>query len=119
LLEIHAAGFALSARSRADYEIMRPVDDRLDELWYERWNVAAIAIEKYYDVVPRLRERDRASACCARSPITTRRNYDSRAGFTRPLRSTICTVVINDDHFAGHAGRETFANHARDRFFLV
>ena len=29
-----------------------PRRDRLDELRYERWNVAAIAIEKDYDVTP-------------------------------------------------------------------
>ena len=39
---------------------MRPSCDRLDELRYERWNVAAIAIEKHYDVIrtaPKPRER--------------------------------------------------------------
>src|SRR4030095_6289475 len=44
LLEIHAASFALPARARADYKIVRSCCDRLDELRYEHWNVAAIAI---------------------------------------------------------------------------
>ena len=118
-MEIHAAGLALPPRARADHEIVRPACDRLDELWYERWNVAAVAIEKYYDVIPRLRERDGARACRARSPVTTRRSYDVRAGFTCPLGCAIGAAVINDNHFAGHAGREAFANHAGDRFLLV
>ena len=29
-----------------------PLGDRLHELRYERWNVAAVAIEKHYDVIP-------------------------------------------------------------------
>jgi hypothetical protein len=59
------------------------------------------------------------SACLARSPVTTRRSYHARAGFTRPLGCAIYAAVINDNHFAGHAGREAFANHACDRFLFV
>jgi hypothetical protein len=85
-------------------------------LRYERWNVAAIAIEKHYDVTVR---RNCASARRARSPVTARRNYDARAGFTRALGCAICAAVINDNHFAGHAGRKTFTHDAGDRFLLV
>jgi hypothetical protein len=116
LLEIHAAGFALPARSRADYEIMRPACDRLHELRYERWNVAAIAIEKHYGVTF---PRNRTSACRARSPVTPWRSYDARPGFTRPIGCAIGAAVINDNHFDGHASREAFANHAGDWFLLV
>src|SRR6478752_6563516 len=115
-MEIHAASFALPARARADNEIVRPSCDRLDELRYERWNVAAIAIEKQYDVTF---PRNRASACRARSPVTTRRSYDARAGFTRPVGCPIGAAVINHNHFDGDASREAFANHAGDWFFLV
>jgi hypothetical protein len=31
----------------------------------------------------------------------------------------IGAAVINDNHFAGHAGGEAFANHAGDWFLLV
>ena len=93
-----------------------PFCDRLDELRYECWNVAAIAIEKHCDVTL---PRNRASACRACSPVTTRRSYDARSGFTRPLGGAIGAAVINDNHFDGHACREAFANHAGDRFFLV
>ena len=45
----------------------RPSCDRLDELRYERWNVAAIAIEKHYDVIPHCgTETARAPAAHAR-----------------------------------------------------
>jgi hypothetical protein len=116
LLEIHAAGFALPARSRADHEIVRPACDRLDELRYEPWNIAAIAIEKQYDVAF---WRNRSNACRTCSSITSRRSCDARAGFTRPLRCAICAAVINNDHFLGYAGREAFANHAGDRVLFV
>ena len=96
-----------------------PLGDRLDELRYERWNVAAIAIEKHYDVIPRLRDRNRASACRTCSSVTPRRSYHARAGVTRPFGCAIGAAVINHNHFAGHAGREAFANHAGDRFLLV
>jgi hypothetical protein len=98
---------------------MRPTCDRFDELRYERWNVASVAIEKHYDVIPRLRDRNHASACRARSPVTPWRSYDARPGFTRPIGCAIGAAVINDNHFDGHACREAFANHAGDRFFLV
>jgi hypothetical protein len=93
--------------------------DRFHQPRYERWNVAAVAIEKHYDVIPRARDRNRVNACRARSPVTTRRSYDSRAGCTRPLGCAIGAAIINHDYFAGHAGREAFANHAGDRFPFV
>ena len=55
----------------------------------------------------------------ARAAVTTRRCYDACAGFTRPLGCAIGAAVINDDYFAGHARREAFVNHARDRFLFV
>jgi hypothetical protein len=95
---------------------VRFAGDRFHQLRYERWNVAAIAIEKHYGVtIP----RNYASACRACSPVTTRRTYDARAGFTRPLGCAIGAAIINDNHFGGHAGGEAFTNHAKDRFFLV
>jgi hypothetical protein len=118
-LEIHAAGFALTARARSDREIVRSTRDRFYKPRYERWHVAAVAIEKHYDVIPRLRDRNRVNACRARSPVTTRRCYDARSGFTRPLSCAIGAAVINNDYFARHAGREAFVNHARDRFLFV
>src|SRR5262249_42383531 len=116
LLEIHATGFAFSARARADHEVVRSAHDRSHHLWYERWNVAAIAIENHNDVTF---GRNRAGPCRARPPVTAQRSYDVRAGFTRSLGCAIGAAVINDDHFAGHAGREAFANHAGDRLLLV
>jgi hypothetical protein len=53
------------------------------------------------------------------SPVTSRRSYDARPGFMRPIGCAIGAAVINDNHFDGHACREAFANHAGDRFFLV
>src|SRR5262245_60319503 len=50
LLEIHAAGFALSARARADHEIVRSACDGFHKLTHEVGHVAAVAIEKNYDV---------------------------------------------------------------------
>ena len=49
---------------------MRPSCDRLDELRYERWNVAAIAIEKHYDVIPIAgpKPRERLPRTLARNP---------------------------------------------------
>jgi hypothetical protein len=116
LLEIHAAGLALPACARADYEIMRPACDRLYELRHERWNVAAIAIEKHYHVTF---PRNRAGTCSASPTVTTRRSYDARPGFTRPVGCAISAAVINHNHFDGDASREAFANHIGDRFFLV
>src|SRR5262245_3272333 len=113
---MHAAWFALPARARADHEIVRSARDRLNEFWYESWDIASIAIEKQYDITFR---RDRTSACGARSPVTTLRSYHARAGFTRPVRCAICAAVINNDHFAGHASREAFANHVGYWFLLV
>jgi hypothetical protein len=52
-------------------------------------------------------------------PVTTRRIYDARAGFKRPFRRPIGAAVINDNHFGRHAGREAFANHTCDWFFLI
>ena len=80
----------MTARARPDHEIVRPSCDRPDELRYERWNVAPIAIEKHYDVAFR---RDRASACCARPPVTTRRSYNTCASFTRP-RTVDCRAGV-------------------------
>src|SRR5439155_8382416 len=110
------AGFPLPPRARADHEVVCSKRDRFHQLRYERGNVAAIAIEKHYDVTFR---RNRASACRARSSVTLWRSYDARSGVTRPLGCTIGAAVINDNHFAGHTGREAIANHASDRFFLV
>src|SRR5215208_6545682 len=95
---------------------MRTACDRLDELWYERWNIAAIAVEKHYDVTFR---RSRTHACSARSPVTPRGIYNARSSFTRPLGGAIGAAVINDNHFDGYAGRETLANHLADGFLLV
>ena len=47
---------------------MRPSCDRLDELRYERWNVAAIAIEKHYDVTFPPKPRERLPRTLARNP---------------------------------------------------
>src|SRR5262249_62262352 len=107
---------ASRARAGADHEIMSSSCDRLDDRQHKRWNVAAMAIEKHYGVALR---RDGANTRLARSPVTAGRSYDARAGFTRPLGCAIAAAVINDNHFAGHAGRETFANHIGDRVLLV
>jgi hypothetical protein len=109
----------LPARAGTDHEIVRSTRDRLDEPRYERWNVATIAIEKHYNIFLRLRDRNRASACRARSTVTARRSYDARAGFTRSLGCPIGAAVIHDNHLAGHAGREAFADDATDWFLLV
>jgi hypothetical protein len=95
---------------------MRPAGDWPYEFWYQRWDVASIAIEEHYDFTIR---RDRTSAGSARSPVATRRSYDSRAGLTRPLCRSIGATVINDNYFDEHAGRETFANYAGDWVLLV
>jgi len=90
--------------------------NRLDEARYEGWNVAAVAIEKYYDATFR---RDRASACGACSSVTARRSYDPGAGFTCTLSCAIGAAVVDDNYFVGKAGRQAFTNHARNWFFLV
>ena len=106
----------MPSRARSDHEIVRSTRDRFYKPRYERWNVAAVAIEKHYNVTFR---GDSANACRARAAVTTRRCYDACAGFTRPLGCAIGAAVINDDYFAGHARREAFVNHARDRFLFV
>src|SRR5204862_6893146 len=112
-------GVARPSSARADNEFVRFARYRFHQLRHERWNVAAITIEKHYDVIPRLRDRHRARACRARASVTTQRSYAARAGFTRSLGCAIGAPVINDYHFARHAGGEAFANHAGDRFLLV
>jgi hypothetical protein len=109
----------LPARARTDHKIVRPTRDRFYQPRYERWNVATIAIQKHYDVIPRLRDQNRLNSCRARSPVTTRRCDDSGASCTRTLSCAIGAAVINDDYFARHAGCEAFANHAGDGFLFV
>src|SRR5215468_5373644 len=50
LLEIHAAVFALSARARADHEIVRAARDGINKLIHEGGHVAAVTIEKNHNV---------------------------------------------------------------------
>src|SRR5262249_58816298 len=108
LLKIHAAGFALTARARADHEIMRSSCDRLDGFLRERRNVAAIAIEKHYDLWFR---RNRANGCRARSPVTPRCSYDACARFMRPLGWVIYACVIEENNFARPAPSEAITTH--------
>ena len=116
MLEVHAAGLALPARARADHEIVRAAHDRIDKLIHERWDIAAVAIQKHYDLAF---GRNRANARRACAPIATRRCHHTRASFARAFGGAIAAAIIDNDHFIGNTGRETFAHHARDRFFLV
>jgi hypothetical protein len=50
LLEIHAAGLALTARSRSDHKIVRAPREWIDQLIHELRAIAAVAIEKYNDI---------------------------------------------------------------------
>src|ERR1044071_9858490 len=72
LLEIHAAGFALSARARADHKIVRSARYRFNELIHKCGNVAAVAIEKNDNVTFR---RKRTHAGGASTSIPTRRGH--------------------------------------------
>src|SRR5436853_2482883 len=70
LLEIHAARFALPARTRADHKILFSCGDWSDELLHELRAIAPIAIEENDDL--RLR-RESADARRAGAAVTGRR----------------------------------------------
>src|SRR5204862_4733038 len=69
LLEIHAARLALSARPRADHEILFSFHDGSDELRHQLRAIAAVAIKKNHD--RRLR-RERANPRGTGAAVTGR-----------------------------------------------
>src|SRR6185437_65167 len=105
LLEIHAAGFALSAGARADHEIVRAAPNGINKLIHERGHVAAVAIEKNHNVTF---GRKRTNADGASASVSTRRGHHVRACFMCALSGSIGAAVINDDHLVGQASCETF-----------
>ena len=117
LLKVHAARFALASRTRTDHKIVFSGDDWIDKLIHKLGAIASVAIEKNYDVgLP----RKRADSGHARAAVTRFwLRYDSRTRFTRAFCGSIAAAVIDNDHFVGQTGRQTFAHHSRDGFFFV
>src|SRR4026208_941490 len=76
LLEIHTAGFALSARARADHKIVRSARYGINKLIHKSGNVATVAIEKNHSVTFR---RKRTNAGGASASVSTRRSHHARA----------------------------------------
>src|SRR6266403_4124779 len=116
LLEVHAAGFALATRARADHEIMRAARDWVDKLIHERGNVAPVAIKKHNNLAF---GRKRANSRSARAPVATGLGYYARAGFARAFGCAISAAVVDDDQVIRQTGRQTFAHDSGDRFLFV
>jgi hypothetical protein len=116
LLEIHAVGFALASRTRANNEIVRAARDWVDKLIHKRGDIAPVAIEKNNDLAF---GRKSANARCACASVTAGRSYHARTRFTRALGSAIGAAIIDHDYLVWQSSRETFSYDASDRFLLV
>src|SRR5581483_2830983 len=116
LLHIHAAGFAMPARTGADHKIVRSARYRINKLIHESRYVAAIAIQKNHDLTF---GRKRADTSSTGPSVSTRGRYDAGACFPRTIGCSISAAVINDYDLVRQTGRETLAHHAADWLLLI
>jgi len=109
-----AAGFPLTARTRADDEVERTVADRRDQGGNAAGIVGAVTIHEHQNVARRCGlRRSKAGAAIARPGIdhVSSRGACARSGF-------VSTAAIGHDHPADNvAGNAT--HHVSDRGFLV
>jgi hypothetical protein len=116
LLKIHASRFSFSARARADDEIVRARDDRVNQTIHQLRAVASVAVEKDDDLAG---GRDGLDARPTRTPVTASQFADhARSGLTRPLSRAVVASVIDDDHFARDLARDGAHNIANRLFFV-
>src|ERR1700730_6588911 len=117
LLEIHASGLAFSARARANHEIILSLRDRIHKLTHQLWAIASVAIEEHDNVAFR---RKRAYPRCAGAAVTMWRccNHGC-ACLACALSSLIGASIVHNDDVVRQGGRETFANHLRDRLLFI
>src|SRR5438876_507416 len=115
-MQVHASSLASSPRSRADYEVMCPVNYRLHQPAHHLGAIAAITVEENNNLAMR---RDGAQARPICAAVTANRfMHHPRAGRARNFCGVIGTAVIDDDNFVGNTTWHATDDSSNRCFFI-